>query len=352
LNTVANTAGASAAGASFSEVFGEENFIYFAASFTLCVLLFTEILPKTLGVTFAHRLAVPVAYVVSFLAVVFTPVIWVTRLFSRFLRGKGESQAISLEDIRLLTALGATEGAVGARVAQMIEGATKFRERKARDVMVPRSGVVFLSGQFGVVENLELVRLSGHSRFPFSRSGNLDEVDGIVVAKDLMFQLRDVPGEPMWEHIMTKPVMVPGSTPLERLLRTFQDERKHMAIVLDEYGGTMGIVTMEDVLEEIVGEIEDESDRVNPFITKRPDGSLICRAWAEVQKVFEVLGLPLEKEQYSVSLGGFVAELVGRIPRVGDRPIFKGFEFIVLQASPRRSELIEIRKLTESLSEG
>ena len=128
-------------------------------------------------------------------------------------------------------------------------------------------------------------------------------------------------------------------------MRTFQDERRHLAIVVDEYGGTQGIVTLEDVLEEIVGEIEDESDRVDPSIIRRSKDSLICRGLAETRKVFELLGI--EEETESVTMSGFVAELVGRIPHVGDSVERNGFRYSVLRASARRAERIEVRRLTE-----
>src|SRR4029079_14741699 len=117
---------------------------------------------------------------------------------------------------------------------------------------------------------------SGHSRFPYTRSGELDDVKGVVLVKDLLFRLREQ-GSVDLEAIATPALVIPSAAPLERLLRTFQDERRHLAIVVDEYGGTQGIVTLEDVLEEIVGEIEDESDRGDPFMSKRADGSISCR---------------------------------------------------------------------------
>ncbi|HEV8548993.1 MAG TPA: transporter associated domain-containing protein, partial [Polyangiaceae bacterium] len=127
------------------------------------------------------------------------------------------------------------------------------------------------------------------------------------------------------------------------VLRTFQDERRHLAIVVDEYGGMEGIVTLEDVLEEIVGEIEDESDRVDPTIIRRSQDVLVCRGLAETRKVFGMLGIKEETE--SVTMAGFVAELVGRIPRVGDSIDHHGYRYVVLRASARRAERIEIRRL-------
>jgi magnesium and cobalt transporter len=142
------------------------------------------------------------------------------------------------------------------------------------------------------------------------------------------------------DAVLRPALFVPESMPLETLLRNFQDQRSHMAIVVDEYGGTEGIVTLEDVLEEIVGEIQDESDRVDPFIVRRPDESMLCRGLAETRKVFDLLGL--EDEAESVSLGGFMAEKLGRIPKVGDVVHVGAYRFQVLRASARRAERIRI----------
>ena len=116
-----------------------------------------------------------------------------------------------------------------------------------------------------------------------------------------------------------------------------------MAIVLDEYGGTQGLVTLEDVLEEIVGEIEDESDRVDPSIQRRSADLLTCRGLSETRKVFELLGI--EEETEMVTMAGFVADLVGRVPRTGDSVAWHGFRFNVLRASARRAERIEVKRL-------
>ncbi len=341
LNTIANTMGASVGGATFAEEFDAPLWT-FSLTFTVAVLLFTEIVPKTLGVTFVRRLAAPVAVSVNVLRFLLAPAIALTRTVSGFLTRGQRSPVTSLEEIGLLAALGRTEGALLPRVATIIEGATRLRSLRARDVMVPRTSVALLSGQRSLVDNLRVVRSSGHSRFPYSAKGDLDSVEGIVLTKDLMFHLREAQSEPNWEQLLGAPLMVSGATPLDRLLRVFQEERRHMALVLDEYGGAQGIVTMEDVLEELVGEIEDESDRVGRFITRRPDGSISCSGRAESRKVFEFLGVPVEGE--SLSIGGFVAEQVGRVPRTGDHFCYKGIDVEVIVASPRRAERVLLRR--------
>lgn len=346
LNTAAQTIGASVAGAFYGEVFDPKTLWLFSLLFTLGVLIFSEIVPKTIGVASAGSLAVPVAFGVAGLVIVLKPLLTVTRALSRLLR-RGPAQPVtSLDEIRLLASLGRTEGAVGAIAADMIEGVATLRELRARDVMVPRARVVYLSGVRSFDENLEVVRRSGHSRFLYSATGDLDQIEGVILVKDLMFTLYETGESVDLASLLTKALVVPASTTLERLLRMFQRERRHLAIVVDEYGGTEGIVTLEDVLEEIVGEIEDESDRVDPFVTRRADGSVICRGWAEARAVLGGFGLELEDVQ-AVTIGGLIAELVGRVPRVGDQVEWRGLSFLVTQASPRRAERVEVRALAK-----
>lgn len=347
LNTIANTAGGSLAGASWGEVFDPSTVWIFSLTFTFTVLLFTEIVPKTLGVAYVDRLAPFVARFVDALTVILRPVLFVTKGVSNLLRRGQQDPVTSVEEIRLLVALGRTEGAVGAFVAGMIEGATSLRELTAYDIMVPRGGVRFLSAKRSLEDNLKQIRESGHSRFPFTPTGDIDQISGVVLVKDLMFQLRESPDDPKWEAHLGPLLIVPGAMRVDQLLREFQDKRRHLAIVVDEYGGTIGIVTLEDVLEEIVGEILDESDRVDPFIIKRTDGSLMCRGWAETRKVFELLGIKEEVE--TVTIGGFVAEQLGRVPKAGDIVKWNGFGFKVTAASPRRAERVDVYPLGEAL---
>jgi len=343
-HTVAHTVGASVCGAIYVDVIGADTLWVFSLVFTILVLVFSEIVPKTLGVTYAKEFAAPVAYSVSALAFALKPLLWATNVLARVIRGPNQSPATSIEEIRMLVAFGRSEGALGKRVADMMEGAARLRELSAYDVMVPRARVVVLSGESSLDQNLETIRSSGHSRFPFTPNGELDAVKGVVLVKDLLFRLREQ-GSVDLEELASPVLVVPAAAPLERVLRTFQEERRHLAIVVDEYGGIEGIITLEDVLEEIVGEIEDESDRVDPSIIRRSNDILVCRGLAETRKVFSLLGIEDDASSESVTVAGFVAELVGRIPRVGDAVEHNGFRFIVLRASARRAERIEIRRL-------
>lgn len=349
LNTFANTIGGAVSGAKYVELFGEHTLWAFSIVFTVTILVISEIVPKTMGVIFAGTLATPVAYFVAGLIIPLRPILFLTRGVSGWLRRGRVQPVTSLEEIRLLASVGRTAGVLTERTADMIEGATALRELSAYDIMVPRTGVVYVSGDRTLEENLVVARRSGHSRFPFTPDGDLDKVEGIVLIKDALFRQREEHDQLDWKELLGPLVVVPSSMPLERLLRTFQEERRHLAMVVDEYGGIQGIVTLEDVLEEIVGEIEDESDRVNPYIVRRPDDSLVCRGWAETRKVFELLGLE-DEDVEMVTIGGFVAELVGRVPRTGDEVDYSGYRFTVLRATARRAERIEIHKVPPGVS--
>lgn len=345
LNTLSNTAGAAVVGANFVSIFGDENLFAFSAAFTVLVILMGELVPKTLGALQASRVIVPAVYFISFLTFVLTPVLVLTRGVANLLRGENRPVS-SIEEIRLLAELGRAEGALAERTAKMIEGASRLRELSAYEVMVPRTAMVFLNGKKSIAENVDVIRRSGFSRLPFSETGDPDKISGVVMARDVLFSLLeagplspDEPAQPALAALSRPAAFVSENTKIEQLLRDFQERRHHLAVVVDEYGGTAGIVTLEDVVEEVVGEIQDESDRADHFVIRRADGSLVCRGRAETRAVFALIG-EVDQESESVTLGGFVAEKLGRVPVQGDRVLLEKAELLVERSSARRAERI------------
>lgn len=344
LNTAAHTVGASVAGASYASVFDERTLWIFTIVFTIAVLVLTEIIPKTLGVSHSRFFAVPVAYMIRVMTVVLYPFVFVSERFSRSLRSGKAAPVTSVEEIRLLAAMGRNEGAVGPRTAEMIVGATHLRQMTAGDVMLPRQGIVHLSGEMTAAEARALIKDKGYSRYPFVPAKDIDDVAGIVVAKDLLHWMHDAADEPLaWSELVREPVVVPESMPLTGLLRTFQTERMHMAIVVDEYGGVEGIVTLEDVLEEVVGEILDETDEHIDDTWQQSDGSMHVRASVELRKICARLGLPWEPDDNVATVGGLITEMLGRLPVRGDSVLWKNCQLEVLSASSRRAEMIAVR---------
>lgn len=347
LNTVAHTVGAAVSGASYSMLFGTQTLWLFTIAFTIAVLLFTEIIPKTLGVTYTAALAAPTAIGIRAMTFALRPLVVISERISRSLRGRQSAAPVtSVEEIRLLAALGRTEGAVGMRTAGMIVGATHLWQLSASDVMLPRQQVVFLSADMTVDQVLNTARDSGHSRFPFSLENDVDQVSGVVMVKELLYWLQDNPGKDIaWSSLVHEPIVVPESMSLLALLRTFQDARQHMAIVVDEYGDVEGIVTLEDVLEEIVGEILDESDRPVENIWPQSDGSLHVRATVDLRKICSKLDLPWKPEDEVTTVGGLVTELLGRLPVRGDVVNWNRCRLEILAAGERRAELISVTRL-------
>lgn len=349
LNTIANTAGAAVAGASFVHAFPDVPDWWFVVSFTVAVLLFTEITPKTIGVVHANSLAAPIALLVDGMVRLLRPVLLVTRLLSKLVGQSRGNHHQSLEEIRLLATAGHAQGAFGSLTADIIANATRLRDRRVRDVMVPRHRVAFLSGTKSLDETLDTLQRTGHSRFPFTPTGELDGSKGIVLTKELLFHLR-THSTPDWEELLVPLLIVPETAKLNHLMRNMQKQQRHMAMVVDEYGAVQGIVTLEDVLEEIVGEIQDELDADETQLVARPDGSMLCRGQAETRKVFAKLGL-LDVETESTTISGFLAEQLGDVPWAGAEIDFRGYRFVVTKANNRRADRVRILPLDAPESE-
>ena len=344
-NTIAHTIGTAVAGATYEDAFSAETLWIFTIVFTTAVLLFTEIIPKTLGITHAARLAKPVAYGIHALAVVLRPIVLLSGGISRSLRRGKDVPVTSVEEIRLLAALGRTEGVVGAQTAEIIVGASGLHKLSASDVMLPRKQIVYLSAASSQQQVLKIMKQSGYSRFPFSTTDQLDQVSGIVMAKELLLQLQDGFDETIdWSRLVNEPIVVPETARLDSLLRIFKEARRHMAIVVDEYGDVQGIVTLEDVLEEIVGDIFDESDRPVEDLWPQDDGSLHALGTIELRKLCRELGIKLPRNTEVSRLGGLVTELLGRIPVKGDTVEWNDCWFEVLSASQWSAKLVSIRK--------
>lgn len=342
VNTISNSGGAAIATAQFTTAFPGVSEAWFAAFFVVTVLAVTEIVPKTVGVVHADSLAVPITGVVQVMIVAVWPMLFLTRWLARLFARADAGPTTSLDEIRVMATAGMSQGVFGQITGELIQNATKLRDLTAKDVMVSRDRVAYLSASQPTEDNLKRVHRTGHSRFPYTPTGELDDVKGVVLTKELLFSLRERP-EPDWESLLVELLIVPESATLNHVLRKFQVSKRHMAIVVDEYGSTEGIVTLEDVLEEIVGEIEDEFDTDATEIVERPDGALLCRGVAEVAEVFERLSLQ-GVETESKTLSGFLSERLENVPAAGAHVDVGAFRFEVTKASNRRAERVRVSR--------
>ena len=345
LNTAAHTIGAAVAGASYQNVFDASTLWLFSIIFTIAVLFATEIIPKTLGVSYATTLATPVAHGIRFLTLVLKPLVILSEKISRALRKDEAIPVTSTEEIRLLASLGRSHGVVGQDTAEIIVGATQLRYMHAHDVMLPRDDVKFLSRDMSREEAMALIRESGHSRFPLSPTSDLDDASGIVLAKYLLdWLLQNDDPEIDWDSLIKESLVVPRTAPLLQLLHTFKESRRHMAIVVDEYGSVSGIATLEDVLEEIVGDIFDETDLPVSEFHETGKGDLIVRGHVDLRKLSAKLDVAWDPETEPATIGGLVTETLERIPVAGDSISWSGYRIEILRADERRAKLLRIRK--------
>ena len=247
------------------------------------------------------------------------------------------------EEIRSVVAEGEREGLLEKDQKDMIDKVIRFPRSDASQIMTPRTDIVSIEAAATAAEARALVASSGHSRIPVTR-GNIDTVVGILYAKDLLERSGDEGGEPLRvRSVMRPPLFVPETKRLDELLREFQGDKVHMAIVLDEYGGTAGLVTIEDVVEEIVGEIVDEYEQEPPKTIKSvAERSFEVDARARIDELRRELGLEIPQSEDYETVGGFVLSRLGYIPRAGETLDHQGTRITVLEAEERRVTRLRI----------
>ena len=316
----------------------------FALTFVLLVV--SEIAPKLIASRQPVRFALGIAGPIGLLVRLVAPLADVLARVASALqsRVKTTEETLSSDDIKTMADVGEAQGSLEEDERALIHSIVEFGATTVREVMVSRVDMLALPASATLDEALTLIRESGHSRYPLYRE-SLDHVLGVVYAKDLLPSLRDgdVPGAllaegmptPDWEVLARKPLFVPPAKPLDDMLADFQRTNTHLAIVVDEYGGTDGLVTLEDLLEEVVGEIRDELDDVEDETLIRPlpdDGPDVWHALARIDldDLAQTVGVPMETDGFDFeTLGGLILYLLGRVPEPGDEVTFERLHFRV-----------------------
>ncbi len=324
---------------------GERGAVYATLLMTVVVLIFAEIAPKTLAARSPERVSYVVAGPISVLVKLLYPLtgaaVTVANVILALLGKSGEEPtAMSEEDIKGMISLGSEEVSITREKRGMLRGVFRLEEVAIEDIMIPRTKVVALGVDAPPHEIIEIIRSSGFTRFPVCR-GTLDAVIGVLNSKDV-FGYSERIEELRIEQLARRPLFVPESAPMQVVLQAFRKQRQHLAIVIDEYGGVEGIVSLEDVLEEIVGEINDEFDvpRV-PQVVEIADGSLRVAGSCPLAFLNRRYGLDLHAQE-SATLAGLVLELSGRIPAVGERISHHGMDFVIERALPHRVDQMTI----------
>jgi putative hemolysin len=309
----------------------------------LFTIVFAELIPKSLALSNPERYALVLSRPIDFLARVLGPVIALLTGITRWVAGLlgvqlNPEASITAEELRLIVERGGEQGVLEAEEEQMINAVIELGERRVHEVMVPRVSIAGLAAEASFEEAIDLVVDEGHSRIPVYEE-SIDEIVGILYAKDLLPYLKpDAGPRPSLRKLLRPPVLVPESMTIDDLLHELQRRKVHIAIVLDEYGGTAGLVTIEDLLEEIVGEIQDEYDVEEPMVVRLSDHEARVDGRADVDELMELfdLDLELEDEEEYDTVGGLVYHRVGGVPSPGDRVQLDGITLTVETTDGRR----------------
>lgn len=267
---------------------------------------------------------------------------WLRTVFNRLAR-VDRPQDLEKEIEQLINE-GEERGVISEDEGEMIQSIFSFRDTLAREIMVPRPEAVFARDDAPVGDIIQHIIQSGHSRIPLF-SENVDNIIGIVHAKDLLqYWGRD---DMAIRDIARLPYFIPETKKISEVLKDLRDKKSHMAIVIDEYGGTAGILTLEDIIEEIIGDIMDEYDSEVKRIVEQDDGSILVDARLDVEDLEDYLGLELPEGRFE-SVGGFIISMLGKVPDVQEKVAFGNLEMMVAAADSRKIEKVLIRKLPAS----
>ncbi|HLJ67765.1 MAG TPA: hemolysin family protein [Chloroflexota bacterium] len=320
---------------------------------SILVLIFAELTPKNFAVRRSTRVALVLARPVRFFSIVFQPIItvtgWIVGVLMRIAGlGGGNTSVvptITEDDVRATIDVSErSEGGLTEEEAERIEGILDLDKVVVDQVMRPRVDIVAVPADMPVMEALDVILREGHSRIPVYDE-SIDNIIGILYDKDLLKYVRENATDVSLRDIAREAIFVPESKRADDLLREFQRRKVHLAIVFDEYGGTAGLVTIEDILEEIVGEIQDEYDQEPPPFEKKSEDEWIFDAMVRIEEVNEEMGLDLEAENGIETLGGFVYERLGEAPEVGDVVEADHVHLEVVDIEGRRIKKVRITRV-------
>jgi magnesium and cobalt transporter len=257
-------------------------------------------------------------------------------------RTESTPESLLEKDFQELIDQGEEQGLLTPEQGDMIQSIFEFKDTVVREIMIPRTEIIAVADEAPIQKIIDLMVKHGHSRIPIYKD-NLDNVTGLLHVKDLLPYWGQPAAQSLPPEVIRQPIFVPETKKIVQLLKELRGQRFHMAVVLDEYGGTSGLVTMEDIIEEIIGEIEDEYDRRDPRLTVLEEGRVEVDARLEIEELERHFDLEIEERDFE-SVGGFIIHLLGRVPRTGEKIYYRDLEITVLDADNRRVRRLRIEK--------
>ena len=336
-NNIVNIAAASIGTILFTRMLGAERGATVSTIvLTIIVLIFGEVTPKSLAKEMPEKVATAVSPFLVLLMALMTPLTWLftqwKKLLGRFVHS-GEADTITEGELMTMVSEAENDGELTDRESELIRSAIEFDDVEVEEILTPRVDVVAVEDDIPLEELAQTFAESGYSRLPVYH-GTIDNIIGVVHEKD--FYIARLKKATKIDDLVVPTLYTTGSTQISQLLRTLREQHHHLAVVVDEYGGTEGIITLEDILEELVGEIWDEHDEVTEDFRKQSDGSWLVSGSASVDDLYEELDLPEEEDIDSNTVNGLVQEKTCHLPKVGDRFTLGVYDGVVTRTAKRR----------------
>ena len=336
-NNIVNIAAASIGTILFTQMLGAERGATMSTIVvTIIVLIFGEVTPKSLAKEMPEKVATAVSPFLVLLMALMTPLTWLftqwKKLLGHFVHS-GEADTITEGELMTMVSEAENDGELTDRESELIRSAIEFDDVEVEEILTPRVDVVAVEDDIPLEELAQTFAESGYSRLPVYH-GTIDNIIGVVHEKD--FYIARLKKATKIDDLVVPTLYTTGSTQISQLLRTLREQHHHLAVVVDEYGGTEGIITLEDILEELVGEIWDEHDEVTEDFRKQSDGSWLVSGSASVDDLYEELDLPEEEDIDSNTVNGLVQEKTCHLPKVGDRFTLGEYDGVVTRTAKRR----------------
>ena len=336
-NNIVNIAAASIGTILFTRMLGAERGATVSTIvLTIIVLIFGEVTPKSLAKEMPEKVATAVSPFLVLLLALMTPLTWLftqwKKLLGHFVHS-GEADTITEGELMTMVSEAENDGELTDRESELIRSAIEFDDVEVEEILTPRVDVVAVEDDIPLEELAQTFAESGYSRLPVYH-GTIDNIIGVVHEKD--FYIARLKKATKIDDLVVPTLYTTGSTQISQLLRTLREQHHHLAVVVDEYGGTEGIITLEDILEELVGEIWDEHDEVTEDFRKQSDGSWLVSGSASVDDLYEELDLPEEEDIDSNTVNGLVQEKTCHLPKVGDRFTLGEYDGVVTRTAKRR----------------
>ena len=336
-NNIVNIAAASIGTILFTRMLGAERGATMSTIvLTIIVLIFGEVTPKSLAKEMPEKVATAVSPFLVLLMALMTPLTWLftqwKKLLGHFVHS-GEADTITEGELMTMVSEAENDGELTDRESELIRSAIEFDDVEVEEILTPRVDVVAVEDDIPLEELAQTFAESGYSRLPVYH-GTIDNIIGVVHEKD--FYIARLKKATKIDDLVVPTLYTTGSTQISQLLRTLREQHHHLAVVVDEYGGTEGIITLEDILEELVGEIWDEHDEVTEDFRKQSDGSWLVSGSASVDDLYEELDLPEEEDIDSNTVNGLVQEKTCHLPKVGDRFTLGEYDGVVTRTAKRR----------------